>query len=171
MKDERKTKEQLIYELVELRQRLVGLEKSKAEHLEEVNTALRVLLKQREDDKIELKENVLANVRQLVFPYLEKLKNSQPDAHRAAIISALESTLKDITSPFATRLSSKYLNLTPAEIKIASLIRDGRTTKEIAVSLHLSEHTIKSHRSSIRRKLKLKNKNINLESRLRALQG
>ena len=42
--------------------------------LEEANTALKVLLKQRENDKVELEEKVLLNVRELVFPYLEKLK-------------------------------------------------------------------------------------------------
>ena len=142
----------------------------KTEQLKEANTALKVLLKQREDDKIELQENVLANFQQLVLPYLEELKKSQLDAHRAAIVSALESNLNDITAPFAKRLSSKYSNLTPAEIKIANLIRDGRTTKEIAVLLHLSEHTIKSHRSNIRRKLRLKNKQANLRSHLSSLQ-
>ncbi|NTW16433.1 MAG: PAS domain S-box protein, partial [Syntrophaceae bacterium] len=42
--------------------------------LQELNTALKVLLKQREEDKRELEEKVLANVKELLIPYLEELK-------------------------------------------------------------------------------------------------
>ncbi len=141
----------------------------KSRHLEEVNTALKVLLKRRENDKIELGENLLANVRELVLPYLEKLKKSQSESHQMTLVGILESNLGDIVSPFATKLSSRYLNLTPTEIQVASLIRDGRTTKEIGALLHLSANTIMSHRYHIRGKLGLKNKKANLRSYLQSL--
>ena len=56
----------------ELQKRKEELE-LKTKELEEVNTALRVLLKRRENDKIEIEEKVLYNVKDLVMPYLEKL--------------------------------------------------------------------------------------------------
>ncbi|MFH0725322.1 MAG: hypothetical protein V2B19_03035 [Pseudomonadota bacterium] len=37
---------------------------------------MKVLLKQREEDKIELEKKVLANIKELVLPYLNKLKDS-----------------------------------------------------------------------------------------------
>ena len=144
---------------------------AKSEHLAEVNTALKVLLKQRDDDKTKLQENVLENVRQLVRPSLEELKKSKLNARQTAILSTLELSLNEIISPFVVNLSSGYSNLTPTEIRVANMIKDGSGTKDIAALFCLSEHTIKSHRSSIRRKLKLKNKHINLESHLRSLQG
>ncbi len=49
----------------------------KSRELEEVNTALRVLLKQKEEDKREFEEKVLVNVKEFVQPYLEKLKSSR----------------------------------------------------------------------------------------------
>ncbi len=52
-----------------LRERGVELEK-KTQSLKESNTALKVLLRQREEDKIELEEKVLLNVKDLVLPYL-----------------------------------------------------------------------------------------------------
>lgn len=47
-------------------------------HLEETNVALKVLLEQREKDKNELEETVLANVRILLFPILEKTAELPP---------------------------------------------------------------------------------------------
>jgi len=48
--------------------------KEQKQSLEEANIALKVLLKQRENDKLELEKNVLTNVKELVLPYVEKLK-------------------------------------------------------------------------------------------------
>ena len=52
----------------------------KSRTLEEVNIALRVLLKQREEDKSELEENILSNVKELILPYVEKVKKGRLDA-------------------------------------------------------------------------------------------
>jgi DNA-binding CsgD family transcriptional regulator len=150
-------------------QRKVELEEQ-SNRLEEANIALKVLLKRIEKDKADLDENVLANVKGLVLPYVEELKGSKLDPDQKNLVGILELNIREIVSPFAARLSSTFSTLTPSEIKIASMIKDGKNTKDIAASFCLSEHTIKSHRSSIRRKLKLKNKQINLESYLRSLQ-
>jgi len=141
----------------------------KSRNLEEINTAMRVLLKQREKDKDELEENVLHNVRQLIMPYIEKLKMSRIEAKEADYVSILESNLKDIVSPFSNKLSTKYLNLTPKEIQIANLIKEGKTTKEIAEILNTSPGTVEFHRHNIRSKLGLKNKKINIRSHLLTL--
>ena len=143
----------------------------KSHHLEEVNAALKVLLKQRENDRVELEENLLTNIKELAMPYLEKLEKSQLEPHQASLVSILESHLRDIVSPFITKLSSKFLNLTPTEIQVANLIREGKANKEIADLLYLSVNTIRSHRYHIRSKLDLKNKKINLRTYLRSLQN
>jgi PAS domain S-box-containing protein len=138
----------------------------KTSNLEEVNTALRVLLKRREEDKTELEEKVLFNVRELVTPYLEKLKKSGLDERQEACVSILESNLDNIISAFSRRLSSLYLNLTPAEMEVANLVRHGKTTKEIAEFLNVSSQTIDSHRKNIRRKIGIRNKKANLRCHL-----
>jgi len=89
----------------------------KSQNLEEFNTALKVLLKQREKDKIELEEWVLSNVKNLIMPHVEKLKKASLKTKATAHVSILETNLKDITSSFSQRLSSKYLNLTSKEIQ------------------------------------------------------
>ena len=143
---------------------------NKTRNLEEVNTALKVLLKKREEDKIEIEEKVLSNVKELVEPYLEKLKNSDLNERQRTYADIVESNIEDIISPFIHRLSSKYLHFTPTEIKIANLIRQGRISKNIADLLHLSTRTIKFHRENIRKKIGIKNNKINLRSHLMSLK-
>jgi DNA-binding CsgD family transcriptional regulator len=60
-----------------------------------------------------------------------------------------ESNMREITSPFAKRLSGKYPGLTPAEVQTVGLIREGKTTKEIAELLCVSENTVSSNRFHI----------------------
>jgi DNA-binding CsgD family transcriptional regulator len=127
---------------------------------------LRVLLKRREEDKAELEEKVLSNVRDLVLPYMERLRQTRLDANQMLCLDILESNLNDIISPFARKLSSKYLSLTPTEIRVANLVKEGKTTKEIAEFMHLSDKTIESHRNNVRKKLGIKGKKTNLRTRL-----
>ena len=143
--------------------------KSKAQSLEEVNTALKVLLKQREEDKAELEEKVLSNIKQLVMPYIQTLRNSRLGAKESACVTIIESNITEIVSPFLRRLSSKYSGLTPKEIQIADLIKLGKTTKEIAEVLSVSTRAIEFHRENIRAKLGLKNQRVNLRTHLLSL--
>jgi len=136
----------------------------KSRNLEEMNTALRVLLKHREEDKSELEEKILSNVKKLVVPYVEKLRKSRLTDEQASYVEILEDHLQDILSPFLRNLGTRHLNLTPKEIQVASLIREGRTSKEIAEVLGVSARAVDFHRDNIRIKLGLKNKKANLRS-------
>ena len=141
----------------------------KTNSLEEVNTALKVLLKKREEDKKNLEDNVLSNVNNLILPYLDKIKKTTLDNNQQTYLEVLESNVNEIISPFTHKLSSKYMNLTPAEIQVADFVKHGKRTKEIASLLNISVKTIESHRESIRKKLGLKNKKTNLRSYLLSL--
>lgn len=143
--------------------------KLKTNNLEEVNTALKVLLKRREKDKIELEEKVLLNVKELVEPYLVKLTDSRLNEEQETYASIMKSNLKDIISPFIHSLTSRYLNLTPSEVQVANLIKQGRSTKEIAKLLNLSDRTVKFHRENIRKKIGIKNSKANLRTHLISL--
>ncbi len=148
-----------------LRKREVEL-KAQSHHLAEVNTALKVLLKQREYDKKELADNVLSNVKELIGPYLERLKKSRLSTDQLTLINILESNLNNIISPFISRFSARNINLTPTEIRVVNLVKEGKTNKEIAALLCLSKNTILFHRYNIRKKLGIKNKKINLQAHL-----
>ena len=142
---------------------------AKSRNLEEVNIALEVLLKKREGDKLQIEEKIVSNVRELIVPYMEKLKNTRLNVDQKAYVNIIETHLGDIISPFLSNLTSKYSNLTPREIQIANLIREGKTTKEIAQLLNSSTATIDFHRNNIRNKLGLKDKNTTLMAYLISL--
>lgn len=143
--------------------------KANTQTLVEVNTALKVLLQHREEDKKMFEENILSHVQQLVAPYLERLKNSRLNGDQMGLVSVLETNLNNIIAPMAGNLSSKYRDLTPTEIRVADLVKEGRTNDEIAELLCISKNTVKFHRFNLRSKLGVKNKPINLRSYLMSL--
>jgi PAS domain S-box-containing protein len=132
--------------------------------LEELNTALKVLLRQREGDKKDLEQRFTSNVKTLILPYIEKIKKGHLDAQQRSLVDILEANLNEVVTPFLQ--SIQHYGLTPRELLIASLIKDGKTTKEIAEIMGVATSSIDSHRNSIRRKLKLKNQKVNLQSYL-----
>jgi DNA-binding CsgD family transcriptional regulator len=151
-----------------LRERERELE-DKNRNLEEINTALKVLLERRVEDKKEFEERVLANVKQRVLPYLDRLKGMRLGAQALECIRILESNLQEIVSPFLHRLTSSYYDLTPQEIQVAGLVKEGKMTKEIADFLNVSTSAVDFHRKNIRKKLGLKSKKANLRSHLLSL--
>lgn len=147
-----------------------ALEKSKAEleakswSLQETNTALKVLLHRIEEDKTELEGNVLSNIRYLIVPLIEKVKVSSSKIERDSCIKVLEENLNNIISPFLRNMSLKDYHLTPKEMQVANLVKEGKTTKEIAGLMNSSVRSVEVHRDSIREKLNIKHKKANLRS-------
>lgn len=140
--------------------------KERQQELQDTNTALRVLLKQKELDERVIEERVLNAVEDLVKPYLEKLKSSGLKPHQRSYIDVIESNLNEILSPFYARMSSEMISLTPQELRVAALVRKGRTSKEIAEILNSSVSTVDFHRKKLRRKLGIKGAKVNLRSYL-----
>ena len=143
--------------------------KNKTTQLQELNSALKVLLTKKDEDRVDLEEKMPSNVRELAFPYLAKLNNGKLPEKEKVLVNIIESNLKDIISPFVRSLTSKYLGFTPTEIQVANLIKQGKTTKDIAELSNLSPRTIEFHRNNIRRKLGIKNKKVNLRTHLLSL--
>ncbi len=148
-----------------LEQKAVELE-NKRKDLDEINTALKVLLNKRDEDRLELEEEFLINIKSLVQPYLENLKQTGLNSLQRVYIDAVESNFKSILSPFRRKLTSQNLNLTSTELQVADLIIEGKRTKEIALLLNVSEKTIDVHRRNIRRKLGLRNTSTALRTHL-----
>ncbi len=176
----RKEKKALIEELtqankklkqeIEERKRAENALEKKTVHLEETNTALKVLLKRRDEDKTEVEEKVLFNVKELIIPYLDKLKKTPLDDRQSTYLDIVETNMNNIVSPFLRGMSTGYLKLTPQEVQVANLVRQGKRTKEIAELLNLSPKTIDTYRDNIRKKVGLKNKKLNLRTYLLSIQ-
>jgi len=141
----------------------------KTKSLEEITIALEVLLKKRKKDKADVENNVLINVKGLIEPYIQKMKTTELNDRQETILSIIESNLNEIISPFTRKMTLKYLNLTPQEIKIANLIKHGNSSKKIADLLSISPRTVETHRKNIRSKIGLDGKKANLRSHLLSL--
>jgi PAS domain S-box-containing protein len=144
--------------------------KEKTVELEDTNTALRVLLQKRDDAISHIEEKLLVNTKTRVLPYIDKIKGTKPSQRQLEFLQVLETNLKEIVSPFLKNLTNQVSDLSPSEIEVASLIKEGRSTKEIASFLNLSDHTIETYRNRIRNKLGLKQKKINLRTYLSSLE-
>ncbi|MBW2132737.1 MAG: response regulator [Deltaproteobacteria bacterium] len=142
---------------------------AKSAHLGELNTAMKVLLQRREEDRKAVEERILQNVKAGILPHLERLQRAPLPNTLKNHVNAIENQLVHIVSPFLHELSTKYLDLTPTEIQIAKYVREGRSSKEIAELLGVAKCTVDTHRNNLRKKLRIQNKKENLRSRLISL--
>lgn len=140
------------------------------QELQEVNTALRVLLRKREEDRADLEDRVARNIKDRILPYLKRLKVRGLDDGQKELADILETHLKEFASGFQQKLTNLCLSVTPMELRVADLVRQGRTTKEIADLLHSSTRAVEFHRMNLRKKLSLKDKKTNLRSFLLSMK-
>ncbi len=164
-----------ITDLKELQQELARSQdalRSQAMSLAESNTALRVILRQREQDQAELGERIQASMDLLVEPTLNRLSHLLHHRPEQMELETLRHTLRALVDPFARRLTTNTPPagvLTRREIQVANLVHLGRTTCEIAEELHLSQSAVSFHRANIRRKYGLTGKAIRLATHLSSL--
>ncbi len=135
--------------------------------LQEANIALRAVLSRLEDEKQEIRASILANIQKIIMPIVFELELEVTGRQRS-YVTLLRQSLQEITSPFLTQLSREHMQLTPVEIAIGTMIRNGLSTKEIAQLRCISAATVRRHRENIRRKLGLRNRKVNLATYLQA---
>ena len=138
----------------------------KNKDLEEMNIVLKILLQKRHEDKSKVEESVVSNIKGLVLPYLAKLQNTSPNTMQNLLLGIIETNINELLSPLLSNILQ--YNLTPKEIQVATMVKDGKTTKEIATILGVETGSIHTHRNSIRKKLCL-SRSVNLQSKLHSL--
>lgn len=134
--------------------------------LKEVNTALRVVLHNMEQEKKDANASIMFNLQTLVLPLLDKIHVSGSVSQKL-VVEEIQATIATLTSSFAS--SFKTMGLTTKEVQVANLIQHGKTTKEIADFMGVAPSTINSHRNNIRDKVGLKNTATCLKSYLTSL--
>lgn len=146
------------------------IEKIKEEY-EEVNTALDVLLKHRETDKCDAQTAFSQEAEETILPFLEKLKKILTESNQHCLIDMIESNLQHLLKSYGDNnsLLSLYRHLTPIETQVASMVRQGLSTKHIAAALNLAPGTVSIHRKHIRKKLGMGGKADNLYNHLISL--
>jgi DNA-binding CsgD family transcriptional regulator len=138
--------------------------------LQETNAALRTVLARIEEEKKDTQKNIQANVEKIIMPIVNALTLELPKVQQK-YVELLRTNLEELTAPFVNKLSIAYQSLTPTEVKICNMIRNGMRTKEIAEIQKVSVATINRHREHIRRKLKIANSDANLVTYLQTSMG
>lgn len=138
--------------------------------LENANIALKEILARVNEEKLEIGRMITANIEKTIIPILHAL-NSELYPSQQKYVAMIEKNLADITSPFVSKLTSQFMELTASEVQICNLIKNGLSTKEIADIKNISSATVNRHRENIRKKLGLKNRKINLPTYLQTHLG
>ncbi|MGB2982079.1 MAG: GAF domain-containing protein [Candidatus Zixiibacteriota bacterium] len=142
--------------------------KFEREALERKNIALGEIMERIDSEKDALKRQLVANVEQAIIPTLLRLrKSSKP--FQEPIFKMLEKDLREIVSPFVDTISRDHAKLSPRELEVSRLIKNGMTSKEIAEALNLSLLTVYKYRDLIRKKLGLVKDGTNLRTYLRSI--
>lgn len=143
----------------------------KAEDLIGTNQALQQMVRKNEEDRKEIEQKVLFAVHEMVEPYLDKLEQSPLSDSQLSFLKITRTNLGEIVAPFMKDLAHKYFRLSPVELNIANLIRQGTSTREIAEQLQMTKRTVDFHRDRIREKIGIKNTKSNLKAVLQELEG
>jgi len=152
------------------RKRMEDELKSKARSLEELNSALNTILDQRNQDRVEYENKLVANTKLLILPFLDQLADMTRDGRQLALIESIQENMEEVASSFSHSLNSRYFDLSPAEIRVAKFVKMGKSSRKIADILKISIKTVKNHRHKIREKLGIKNRNMNLRTFLLYLE-
>lgn len=165
----KKTRETLEHSQVDLLDHKEKLEDLNR-RLIQTNQALTVLAQNIAREREETEKRIVLKTRSLIIPIIERLQHDKNLKRYEAELIMLVKHLEDLTSGLAadTKIAT---SLSFSELRIASLIKNGLTTEEIAKHLHISPSTIKTHRKNIRRKLGINNRQQNLRNYLASKLG
>lgn len=139
-----------------------------ARHIQDLKAALKVLIDHRESEKNDHYQNILISLKKIAFPYIDKIKTGKIDNTSRTYLSMLESNLKDLISSIQNSTVNQLQDLTFTETQVADLIRQGKSSKEIAQILKVSTATISFHRNNLRKKLGLLKKKTTLRTHLQS---
>jgi PAS domain S-box-containing protein len=149
----------------DLKQALAEVE-SKKQELEEANIALRVMLDQHTKTRESVEEQISIRLKSLIMPYLDLLRQRVRHEQDRETLNIIAAHMDSLTSSFTSRGREIFLNLSPRESTIADLVRQGKTSKEIAAILGIGVRTVESYRNNLRKKLGIRNEKISLRTYL-----
>lgn len=132
--------------------------------------ALKEFLWQLRDRRQQVAFDIQSNVNKLVKPLLRRVEGKLDDVDRP-LMQMVTRCLDDLTSPFVGVMDVRFSSLTPRELEICNMIKNGLRSKEIAATLNISIQTVQTQRKLIRRKLGIANKRVNLVTFLNNLNS
>lgn len=143
------------YNLQELEQRFEAMEKQ--------NEMLMQILAQRDQYREELEATITSNVEKFIKPSLNHLKKLVGERD----INMVSGLIDEIVYPITKKRPTAISTLSPRELQVCALIKEGNPSKEIASKLYITQKTVDYHRINIRKKLGIRPGN-NLRTYLEA---
>lgn len=138
------------------------------EQLMETNKALSVLAQNIALEREQAERQVAFKLKSLVIPVIDRLRHHKgTDKHGSELHLLVNQLIEDLTSGLSKDLTI-ISNLSPTELRIASLIRTGLSTEEVADQLSIAPSTVRTHRKNIRKKLKINDKQYSLKNFLQS---
>lgn len=141
----------------------------KGQDLLDAQTALKVIMEQRTKEKDDFEERVVYNLKEITLPYIERLRKRVPDTDSRIFLDIIETNITKVMRPLIHTKIPHRPDLTPTEIKVATMIAEGKSTKEISTLIAISESGVEYHRNNIRKKLGIQNQRVNLRKYLSSL--
>ena len=152
-------------DITEQKMTLLEIEQKKKE-AEDTNIALKVMLDQHTRTKESVEEQISIKLQELVTPYLDLLRQSSVTEKQDETIRIIAAHIDSITHQFSPKARKIMLKLSPRESMITDLVRQGKTSKDIAEILHIGLRTVETYRNNIRKKLGINKKKISLRTYL-----
>ena len=134
----------------------------------DTNKAVTILARNIDKSRQETENAVLNKINSKLMPIIEDLRKAKSLESLKSDLDILTANLQTLSDDLAGNLSLIAF-LTPAEMRVATMIKNGLTSQDLADKLYISLHTAKTHRRNIRKKLNVKNSRINLASYLKSL--
>lgn len=134
--------------------------------LEKINEAMKLLIVEFQDQKSDLEHRIVNNFHLTVGPILEHLRSLDLPEAQAQLLDTLDFSIRNITSYFGVNIARQDIRLSPREVQICQMIREGKDSREIAKAVGVSYQTVIVHRKNIRKKLGIKKSKQNLATYL-----
>lgn len=136
----------------------------------QTNKAISVLAKNIATQKDEMEKRISATICDKIMPIISMLETEPVIKKFRPQINSMVKNLNSMANHDKSYHNAIYL-LSEAEMKIATMIKNDMTNKEIASLMNISLETVKTHRKHIRKKLNISNKKYKLSSYLVSLLG
>lgn len=131
--------------------------------LTETNRALSELASNLDKEREKVEKKMSRIIRYNILPVLDDIRDCKTMDEYRIKIDALSTHIKSLASDLLTEANTIF-SLSSTESQIAAMIAAGMKSQEIADQLFISLNTVKTHRRNIRKKLKIQNTSINLDS-------
>ena len=122
--------------------------REQAIQIDRISTTLDVLLERRDREKAEIYAMIATNIKKKVLPYIERMTNESLSERCNTYLNIIKSNLEQIVSLRTNIKSLSAHDLTPTEMHIIELVKQGKRSKEIADLLNVSVATISFHRNN-----------------------